>query len=158
MLSLFHIISLRLSFHILRHFPCLNPASQIWYHEETRRMLVNCHLHMWVGNVFSHVCLCVCSGYNFWTPSHRNFFLVYRYIFTISRSSFECQGQGHMTKKANFTYFNMLFLCMWLQVIDKVKVTSRSYDKKANFTYFNMLFLCMWLQVIDKVKVTSRSK
>ena len=33
-------------------------------------------------------------------------------------------------KKANFTYFNMLFLCMWLQVIDKVKVTSRSYDKK----------------------------
>ena len=43
------------------------------------------HPHMQVGNVFSHVCLCVClsmclsvcvytcSGYNLWTPSHRNF-------------------------------------------------------------------------------------
>ena len=47
------------------------------------------HLCMWVGNVFSHVCVCVClsvwltmclsvcvsvnSGYNFWKPSHRIF-------------------------------------------------------------------------------------
>ena len=33
------------------------------------------------------------------------------------------QGQGHMTKNVNFTYFSMLFLCMWLEVINKVKVT-----------------------------------
>ena len=62
-----------------------------------------------------------------------------------------------MTKKL-ILLISTCYFSVWLQVIDKVKVTSRSYDKKANFTYFNMLFLCMWLQVIDKVKVTTRSK
>ena len=33
------------------------------------------------------------------------------------------QGQGHIRKNDNFTYFNLLILCMWLQVINKVKVT-----------------------------------
>ena len=33
------------------------------------------------------------------------------------------QGQGHMRKNDSFTYFNFLILCMWLQVINKVKVT-----------------------------------
>ena len=28
-----------------------------------------------------------------------------------------------MRKIDNFTYFNLLVLCMWLQVINKVKVT-----------------------------------
>ena len=28
-----------------------------------------------------------------------------------------------MTRNANFTYFNMLLLCMWLQVMNKVKFT-----------------------------------
>ena len=33
------------------------------------------------------------------------------------------QGQGHMRKNDSFTYFNLLILYMWLQVINKVKVT-----------------------------------
>ena len=33
------------------------------------------------------------------------------------------QGQGHMRKNDSFAYFNFLILCMWLQVINKVKVT-----------------------------------
>ena len=33
------------------------------------------------------------------------------------------QSQGHMRKNDNFTYFNLLILCMWLQVIKKVKTT-----------------------------------
>ena len=30
-----------------------------------------------------------------------------------------------MRKIDNFTYFNLLVLCMWLQVINKVKVTDQ---------------------------------
>ena len=30
-----------------------------------------------------------------------------------------------MRKIDNFTYFNLLVLCMWLQVINKVKVTHK---------------------------------
>ena len=33
------------------------------------------------------------------------------------------QGQGHMRKNDRFTYFNLLNLCMWPKVINKVKVT-----------------------------------
>ena len=57
-------------------------------------------------------------------------FLVCRYILTISRSSLSIkgqvslgQGQGHMRKTVDFTYFNLLILCMWLLVINKIKVT-----------------------------------
>ena len=54
-------------------------------------------------------------------------FLVYRYIFTISRSSLSIkiisQGQGHVRKMYNFTYFNMLIICLLLQITNKVKVT-----------------------------------
>ena len=55
-------------------------------------------------------------------------FLVCRYILTISKVKFEYQGhwlkvQGHIRKNDDFTYFNLLILCMWLQVINKVKVT-----------------------------------
>ena len=32
------------------------------------------------------------------------------------------QGQGHMRKNDSFTYFNLLILCMWPNVINKVKV------------------------------------
>ena len=39
----------------------------------------------------------------------------------------------------NFTYFNMLMLCIWLQVINKVKVTHKGEGH-------------------IKVKVTSKSK
>ena len=54
-------------------------------------------------------------------------FWVCRYILTISRSNLSIkvigQGQGHMRKNDKFTYFNLLILCMWLQVINKVKFT-----------------------------------
>ena len=48
-------------------------------------------------------------------------FLLSRYILTISRSL--GQGQGHMERNDSLTYFNLLILCMWLQVINKVKLT-----------------------------------
>ena len=57
-------------------------------------------------------------------------FLVCRYILTISRSSLSIKVIGSRSrsceKNGSFAYFNLLNLCMWLQVINKVKVTSRS--------------------------------
>ena len=54
-------------------------------------------------------------------------FLVYRYILTIPMSSLSSRslgpGQGDMRKNDYFTYFNLLVLCMWLQVINKVNGT-----------------------------------
>ena len=54
-------------------------------------------------------------------------FLACRYILTISRSSLSVKFIGSRSrsyeKNDNFTYFNLLVLCMWLQVINKVKVT-----------------------------------
>ena len=63
-----------------------------------------------------------------------------------------------MRKNDSFTYFNFLILFMWLQVINKVKVTHQGeghikvkvrnlfpFQLDVNFTYFNILFLCMWL-------------
>ena len=58
-------------------------------------------------------------------------FLVYRYIFTISRSSLSIKVIGSR---------------------------SRSYGKNYNFTYFKMLIFCMLLKVINKVKVTHQFK
>ena len=85
---------------------------------------------MWIGNVFSHVCVSVCvfvclsvcvsvsSGYNFWSSSHILYHILGQGY--VSRSL--DQGQGHM-KYNHFMYFNMLILCIWLQVINKLKVT-----------------------------------
>ena len=63
-------------------------------------------------------------------------FLVCKYILAISRSSLSIKVIGSRSrsyeKNDNFTYFNLLIICMWLQVIKrsrsdiKVKVTSRS--------------------------------
>ena len=99
---------------------------------------------MRVGNVFGHVSVCVCvclsvclsvcvsvrlsvQAIIFELLDIETSFLVCRYILTISRSSLVSrslgQGQGHMRKNDDFTYFNLLILCMWLQVINKVKVT-----------------------------------
>ena len=52
-------------------------------------------------------------------------FLVWKYIFTISRSSLSIKviGSRSNEKNDNFTYFNMLICCIWLQVINEVKVT-----------------------------------
>ena len=83
-----------------------------------------------------------------------------------------------MRKIDNLTYFNLLVLCMWLQVINKVKVRHQGKGHikvkvkniffpsnfMQNFTYFNILILiCGYRSLIRsrshiKVKVTSRSK
>ena len=70
------------------------------------------------------VCVSVCSGYNFWTTLHRDFILVCKYILTISRSSLSIKviGSRKNEENGNFIYFNMLIPCIWLQVINKVKV------------------------------------
>ena len=97
-------------------------------------------------------------------------FLVCSYIFTISRSHFSIKVTGSRSYDKNviLNYFYMLFLCMWLHVINKVrsnikvKVTHQGQSKNihlpsnsmSNFTYFNMLILCMLLQVMNKVKFT----
>ena len=97
---------------------------------------------MRVGNVFGHVCVSVClsvcvSAYLsvFLSVQGRTFepldietsFLVCRYILTISRSSLSIKVIGSRSrsykKNDDFTYFNFLILYMWLQVINKVKIT-----------------------------------
>ena len=83
-----------------------------------------------------------------------------------------------MRKNDNFTHFNFLILCMWLQVINKVKVTHQGEGhikvkvKKSSslptlckilliLTYYSSV--CSYRSLIRsrshiKVKVTSRSK
>ena len=123
---------------------------------------------MWVGNVFGHVCLCVCLSV-FLSVQAKTFepldietsFLVCRYILTISRSSLSIKviGSRSYEKNDSFTYFNFLILCMWLQVINKVKVTHQGQGHikvKVKISsslptlckillIFNILILCMWL-------------
>ena len=97
---------------------------------------------MRVGNVFGHVCLSVClcvclsvclsvflsvQAITFEPLDIETSFLVCKYILTISRSSLSIKVIGSRSrsykKSDSFTYFNFLILCMWLQVINKVKVT-----------------------------------
>ena len=84
--------------------------------------------------VYVSVCLCVylsvflcVQAITFEPLDIETSFLVFRYILTISRSSLSIMiigsSKGHMRKNDNFTYFNFLILCMWLQVINQVKVT-----------------------------------
>ena len=87
-------------------------------------------------------------------PLHkRTSFLVWRYILTISRSSFSIKVKV-MCRKWLFTYFSLLFLCMWLQVIIKVKVTHQGQGQ-INVNVKSMLFLrrdalmrvvCIWIK------------
>ena len=76
-----------------------------------------------------------------------------------------------MRKNYSFTYFNFLILCMWLQVINKVKIThqgeghikvkikiSSSLPTLCKFYLFTILILCMWLLIINKVKVTHQGE
>ena len=93
-------------------------------------------------------------------PSHRNFILVCRYIFTISRSSLSIRVFRLRSNELcdNFTYFNMLILCMWLQVINKVKVTqyhikvkvkiSTSLQRRGNKSFQSKIFKGINLQGI----------
>ena len=73
---------------------------------------------MWVGNVFSYVCLSVCLSdclsvqtITFELLDIETSFLVCRYTLTISRQSLSIKVIGSR---------------------------SRSYEKNDNFTYFNM--------------------
>ena len=88
---------------------------------------------MRVRNVFGHVCVCVCvsvclsvQAITFEPLDIETSFLVCRYILTISRSSLSIKVTGSRSRSYEkndcFTYFNLLNLCMWLQVINKVKV------------------------------------
>ena len=97
---------------------------------------------MWVGNVFSHVCLCVClsvcpsvclsvflsvQAITFESLDIETSFLVSRYILTISRSSLSIKVIGSRSmsyeKKMIILLIYLFILCMWLKVINKVKVT-----------------------------------
>ena len=76
------------------------------------------------------ICLFVCPSVQAITfePLHmETSFSVCRYIFAISRSFLSIKVIGSRSisyeKNDNFTYFNMLILCIWLQVIKKVKGT-----------------------------------
>ena len=80
--------------------------------------------------VYLCVCLSVCPSVQAMTfePLHiETSFLVCWYIFTMSRSSLSIKVIGSRLrsyeKNDNFTYFNMLILCIWLQVINEVKIT-----------------------------------
>ena len=69
----------------------------------------------------------VCSGYNFWIASHKT-----------SRSSLSIKVTGSTSRSyekniyllpnsmSNFTCFNTLILCVWLQAINKVKFIHQS--------------------------------
>ena len=95
-------------------------------------------------SVHLSVCVSICSGYNFcmclsvclsvflsvqaitFEPLDiETSFLVCRYILTISRSNLSIKviGSRSYEKNDSFTYFKLLTLCMWVQVINKVKVT-----------------------------------
>ena len=76
------------------------------------------------------VCLSLCPSAQAITfePFHiETSFLVCRYIFTIFMLSLRIKVFGSRSrsyeKNDHFTYFNMLILCIWLQVINKVMIT-----------------------------------
>ena len=98
-------------------YPIRVICNQIYYHP--------C---MCLGNVFGHVCLSVflsVQAITFEPLDIETSFLVCRYILTISRSSLRMKVIGSSSrsyeKNGSFAYFNLLNLCMWLQVINKVK-------------------------------------
>ena len=91
------------------------------------------HPCMWVRNVFSHVCVFVCLFVQATTFEPLNIeisFLVYRYTFSISRSHLNIKvirsRSRSYEKNDNFAYFNMSIPCIWLQAINKVKITYQS--------------------------------
>ena len=74
-------------------------------------------------SVFSRVSVCLSvQAITFELFHIGTSYLVWSYI--LIEVTFEYQGQGHV-QKLLFTYFNLLFLCVWLHVINKVKVTHK---------------------------------
>ena len=118
------------------------------------------------------VCLSVCPSVQAITfePFHiETSFLVWRHIFTTSRSSLSIKVIGSRSrsyeKNDNFSYFNMSILCIWLQVINEVKVTHQgegyikvkvkiptSFPILCKFFLISTHYFRVWLQVINKVK------
>ena len=104
-------------------------------------MSIATYPRMWVGNVFGHVCLAVCLSVclsvclcpsvqtiTFEPLDIETSFLVCRYILTISRSSSNIKvigsrSRSYEKRNDNFTYFSMWIICIWLQVINEIKVT-----------------------------------
>ena len=90
-----------------------------------------------VVSVCLSICLSISSDYNFWTASQADFIFgmqlhLYLGLYlgkSIPRSSLSIKVIGSRSrsdeKNDNFTYFNMLILYIWLQVINKVKVTNQ---------------------------------
>ena len=54
------------------------------------------------------------------------------------------QGQGYIRETYMFTYFNMLIICMLLQLINKVKVThqGKGHIKVKIKIYISLSVLC----------------
>ena len=114
--------------------------------QDTRCTPAPCyHPRMRVGNVLGRVCLSICLSVCpslclsvqtiTFEPLHiGTSFVVWRYILTISRSSLSIKviGSRSSAKKWLFTYFNLLFLCMYLQAIKKVKVTYQVHTSRSN--------------------------
>ena len=104
--------------------------------------------------MFSVLCACVCV---FWTPSHRNFIfgmktcisLPYLGRIWVSRSLDHGQGQEYMQKWL-FTCFDLLFHCVWLQVINKIKVTyqGQSQIKVTSKETYSYTGGCIWLKCV----------
>ena len=95
------------------------------------------------------VCPSVCISVQALTsePLHiETSLLVYRYIFTISRSSLSIKvirsRLRSYEKTYNFTYFNMLILCMLLQIINKGKVTPQGHIKVKIKIFISVPILC----------------
>ena len=94
-----------------------------------------------IGGPYIYMVVCIVYAYNltflsmflsvqaitFEPLDIETLFSVCRYILTISSELWVSrslgQGQGHMRKNYSFTYFNLLSLCMFPKVINKVKVT-----------------------------------
>ena len=103
------------------------------------------------------VCLSVClsvQAITFEPLDIETSFLVCRYILTISRSRLSIKVIGSRSrsyeKNDSFTYFNFLILCMWLQVINKVKVTHHGEGHikvKVKISYF-LPTLCKVLLIL----------
>ena len=103
------------------------------------------HPRIWVGNCFQSclsVCVCVCC-LSVCPPVCLSVYMPVMAItfeplhienFWYTDTSLPYLGQGHwfkviLEKKYNFTYFNMLILCMLLQIIHKVKVTNQGQSR-----------------------------
>ena len=85
------------------------------------------HVCGWIMFLVMSFCLSLClsmflsvQAITFEPLNIETSYFVCRYILSLSTKVF---GSRWNEKNDNFTYFNLLILCMWLQVINKVKIT-----------------------------------